>query len=61
MPHVPTSLASSWGQWAVFVSVLATQLGVPVPVAPMLIVADTLIAQGARRSGRCCSPPCSRY
>jgi membrane protein DedA with SNARE-associated domain/rhodanese-related sulfurtransferase len=46
MPHVPISLASSWGAWAVFVSVLATQLGVPVPAAPMLILAGTLIAKG---------------
>src|ERR1700710_972329 len=46
MPHVPTSLVSSWGAWAVFVSVLATQLGVPVPAAPMLILAGTLIATG---------------
>ncbi|SAL68731.1 membrane-associated protein [Caballeronia peredens] len=46
MPHVPTSLASSWGAWAVFVSVLATQLGVPVPAAPMLILAGTLVAAG---------------
>ncbi|MDR5812424.1 MULTISPECIES: DedA family protein/thiosulfate sulfurtransferase GlpE [unclassified Caballeronia] len=47
MPHVPTSLATSWGAWAVFVSVLATQLGVPVPAAPMLILAGTLVASGA--------------
>ncbi len=47
MPHVPTAFASSWGAWAVFVSVLATQLGVPVPAAPMLILAGTLVAQGA--------------
>jgi membrane protein DedA with SNARE-associated domain/rhodanese-related sulfurtransferase len=46
MPHVPSSLVSSWGAWAVFVSVLATQLGVPVPAAPMLILAGTLIAAG---------------
>lgn len=46
MPHVPTLLASSWGAWAVFVSVLATQLGVPVPAAPMLILAGTLAAAG---------------
>ncbi|MFM0518317.1 DedA family protein/thiosulfate sulfurtransferase GlpE [Caballeronia jiangsuensis] len=46
MPHVPTSLASSWGAWAVFVSVLATQLGVPVPAAPMLILAGTIVAAG---------------
>ncbi|WP_277187316.1 DedA family protein/thiosulfate sulfurtransferase GlpE [Caballeronia sp. BR00000012568055] len=47
MPLVPTALATSWGAWAVFVSVLATQLGVPVPAAPMLIIAGTLVAQGA--------------
>src|ERR1700733_6925012 len=46
MPHVPSSLVSSWGAWAVFVSVLATQLGVPVPAAPMLILAGTLVAAG---------------
>jgi membrane protein DedA with SNARE-associated domain/rhodanese-related sulfurtransferase len=46
MPHVPTSLVASWGAWAVFVSVLATQLGVPIPAAPMLILAGSLIAAG---------------
>jgi membrane protein DedA with SNARE-associated domain len=37
---------SSWGAWAVFVSVLATQLGVPIPAAPMLVLAGTLVAAG---------------
>jgi membrane protein DedA with SNARE-associated domain/rhodanese-related sulfurtransferase len=46
MPSVPTTLLSSWGAWAVFVSVLVTQLGVPVPAAPMLIIAGTFVAQG---------------
>jgi membrane protein DedA with SNARE-associated domain/rhodanese-related sulfurtransferase len=46
MPLVPISLVSSWGAWAVFVSVLATQLGLPIPAAPMLILAGTLVAAG---------------
>jgi membrane protein DedA with SNARE-associated domain/rhodanese-related sulfurtransferase len=46
LPHVPISLVSSWGAWAVFVSVLATQLGVPIPAAPMLVLAGTLVAAG---------------
>ena len=46
MPHVPISLVSTWGAWAVFVSVLATQLGVPIPAAPMLVLAGTLVAAG---------------
>jgi membrane protein DedA with SNARE-associated domain len=44
---VPTSFVSSWGAWAVFFSVLATQLGIPVPAAPVLIFAGMLIATGA--------------
>jgi membrane protein DedA with SNARE-associated domain/rhodanese-related sulfurtransferase len=46
LPHVPISVVSSWGAWAVFVSVLATQLGVPIPAAPMLVLAGTLVAAG---------------
>jgi membrane protein DedA with SNARE-associated domain/rhodanese-related sulfurtransferase len=46
MPHIPVSFISSWGAYAVFISVLATQLGLPLPAAPMLVLAGTMIATG---------------
>lgn len=46
MPHIPISFVSTWGAYAVFLSVLATQLGLPLPAAPMLVLAGTLIATG---------------
>jgi len=36
----------SLGAWAVFMSVLITQLGVPVPAAPVLVLAGTMAAMG---------------
>jgi membrane protein DedA with SNARE-associated domain/rhodanese-related sulfurtransferase len=44
--HFPTALPPELGPWAVFLSVLVTQLGVPVPAAPMLILAGTMAAAG---------------
>jgi len=46
MPQLPLVLLSTWGAWAVFISVLATQLGVPIPAAPMLILAGSIVAAG---------------
>lgn len=46
MWHFPIAIPSSLGPWAVFVSVLITQLGVPVPAVPMLILAGTMAAMG---------------
>ncbi len=42
-----TSLLAQYGLVLVFVSVLLTQLGAPVPAIPTLIVAGTLVQQGA--------------
>ncbi|MDE1180570.1 VTT domain-containing protein [Paraburkholderia sp.] len=46
MWHFPTAVPASLGAWAVFFSVLVTQLGVPVPAAPMLMLAGTMAAMG---------------
>ena len=46
MWHFPTAIPPSLGPWAVFLSVLITQLGVPVPAAPMLMLAGTMAAMG---------------
>ncbi len=46
MWHFPVAIPSSLGPWAVFLSVLATQLGLPVPAAPMLILGGTMAAMG---------------
>lgn len=46
MWHFPIAIPSSLGPWAVFVSVLITQLVVPVPAVPMLILAGTMAAMG---------------
>jgi membrane protein DedA with SNARE-associated domain/rhodanese-related sulfurtransferase len=46
MPHIPISFISTWGAYAIFLSVLATQLGLPLPAAPVLVLAGTLIATG---------------
>lgn len=40
------SLISTWGAQAVFVSVLITQLGVPVPAAPVLLLAGSAVSAG---------------
>jgi membrane protein DedA with SNARE-associated domain/rhodanese-related sulfurtransferase len=44
--HFPVAIPSSLGVWAVFISVLVTQLGVPIPAAPMLIFGGTMAAMG---------------
>jgi membrane protein DedA with SNARE-associated domain len=44
--HFPTALPPELGPWAVFASVLITQLGVPIPAAPMLMLAGTMAAAG---------------
>lgn len=46
MWHLPTAIPPAWGAWAVFVSVLITQLGLPFPAAPMLILAGSMVALG---------------
>lgn len=46
MWHIPTSVPPEWGVWAIFLSVLVTQIGVPIPAAPMLILGGTMIALG---------------
>lgn len=40
-------LISEWGALVVFLSVLVTQLGAPVPAAPMLLLAGSQVAAGA--------------
>ncbi|MET5116794.1 cytochrome P460, partial [Burkholderia pseudomallei] len=44
--HFPHAVPASLGPWAVFACVLVTQLGMPVPAVPMLIVGGTLAAMG---------------
>jgi len=44
--HFPTAIPPTLCAWAVFMSVLITQLGVPVPAAPMLVLAGTMCAVG---------------
>lgn len=46
MWHFPVAIPSSLGPWAVFISVLVTQLGLPIPAAPMLILGGTMAAMG---------------
>ncbi|AJX55658.1 putative transmembrane protein [Burkholderia mallei] len=46
MWHFPQAVPASLGPWAVFASVLVTQLGMPVPAVPMLIVGGTMAAMG---------------
>lgn len=46
MWHFPVAIPASLGVWAVFMSVLITQLGLPVPAAPMLILGGTMAAMG---------------
>ncbi|MGF6900263.1 VTT domain-containing protein [Paraburkholderia sp. GAS348] len=46
MWHFPVAIPPSLGVWAVFMSVLVTQLGLPVPAAPMLILGGTMAAMG---------------
>jgi membrane protein DedA with SNARE-associated domain/rhodanese-related sulfurtransferase len=42
----PSSAVSTWGSVAVFVNVLLTRLGVPIPAVPMLLFAGSAIAAG---------------
>jgi membrane protein DedA with SNARE-associated domain/rhodanese-related sulfurtransferase len=44
--HFPIAIPPSLGVWAVFMSVLITQLGMPIPAAPMLILGGTMAAMG---------------
>jgi membrane protein DedA with SNARE-associated domain/rhodanese-related sulfurtransferase len=44
--HVPPSALSTWGAWAIFVNVLATRLGVPIPAAPALVLAGAAVTTG---------------
>ena len=46
MWHFPVAIPPSLGVWAVFMSVLITQLGMPIPAAPMLILGGTMAAMG---------------
>ncbi|HEX3635638.1 MAG TPA: VTT domain-containing protein [Paraburkholderia sp.] len=46
MWHFPVAIPPSLGVWAVFMSVLITQLGMPIPAAPMLILGGTMAATG---------------
>ena len=46
MWHFPVAIPPSLGVWAVFMSVLVTQLGMPIPAAPMLVLAGTMAAVG---------------
>ncbi|MFM0128371.1 VTT domain-containing protein [Paraburkholderia sediminicola] len=46
MWHFPVAIPPSLGVWAVFMSVLVTQLGLPIPAAPMLILGGTMAAMG---------------
>ena len=46
MIHIPSSLISTWGAAAVFLNVLLTRLGVPLPAIPVLLFAGSAIADG---------------
>lgn len=46
MWQFPTAIPPSLCAWTVFMSVLITQLGMPLPAAPMLILAGTMAAMG---------------
>lgn len=43
---LPTAIPPDFGAGVVFLSVLVTQLGVPVPAAPVLVLAGTMAADG---------------
>jgi membrane protein DedA with SNARE-associated domain/rhodanese-related sulfurtransferase len=43
---LPTAIPPDFGAGVVFLSVLVTQLGVPVPAAPVLVLAGTMAAGG---------------
>jgi membrane protein DedA with SNARE-associated domain len=44
--QIPTSAIAQWGGAAVFVNVLLTRLGVPLPSAPLLVFAGSAVASG---------------
>ncbi|MFT4069247.1 VTT domain-containing protein [Paraburkholderia sp.] len=46
MVEFPSSAISTWGGTIVFVNVLLTRLGVPIPAVPMLLFAGSAIAAG---------------
>ncbi|WP_244816499.1 DedA family protein [Caballeronia sp. Lep1P3] len=46
MIQIPPSAIAQWGAAAVFGNVLLTRLGVPLPSAPLLILAGSMIASG---------------
>ncbi|NML34613.1 VTT domain-containing protein [Paraburkholderia antibiotica] len=46
MVQFPSSAVASWGSAIVFVNVLLTRLGVPIPAVPMLLFAGSAIAAG---------------
>lgn len=46
MIEIPSTAVSTWGGAAVFLNVLLTRLGVPIPAVPMLLFAGTAIAAG---------------
>ncbi|MGF6595838.1 membrane protein DedA with SNARE-associated domain/rhodanese-related sulfurtransferase [Paraburkholderia sp. GAS448] len=46
MINIPSSAISTWGAAAVFLNVLLTRLGVPLPVIPVLLFAGSAIAGG---------------
>lgn len=46
MIQIPPSAITQWGAAAVFVNVLLTRLGVPLPSAPLLVFAGSVIASG---------------
>ena len=47
MHHEIVALLAQYGLWLVFVNVLLTQLGLPLPAVPTMIVAGALAATGA--------------
>jgi len=44
--HFPVAILPSPDAWTVFICVLITQLGIPIPAAPTLILAGTMAATG---------------
>jgi len=44
--QIPPSAITQWGAAAVFANVLLTRLGVPLPSAPLLVFAGSMIASG---------------
>ncbi|WP_277182754.1 DedA family protein [Caballeronia sp. BR00000012568055] len=46
MIQIPPTAIAQWGGAAVFLNVLLTRLGVPLPSAPLLVFAGTAVANG---------------